>query len=213
MDEDFESVLFVCREVNVYKVPPRASLAGYKAQEWGDLAEPLWKGRMRIIETSKSCAIRLEDANSGEVFAQAPYDVSGIAVESTLDSSRYFVLRVEDNGRKAYIGIGFPERPEAFDFNVALQDFTKREKARLNPVYSSDETTESPHIPAGPKKDYSLKEGQTFSISIPGKPANKSSTASFTTTDLLGSGEAGAGTALLSGGIPLLPPPPSSRKK
>lgn len=51
--------------VTVYKVPTRTTLAGYKAQEWGDLAEPLWKGRMRIIETSKICAIRLEDANSG----------------------------------------------------------------------------------------------------------------------------------------------------
>ena len=50
----------------VYKVPTRTTLAGYKAGEWGDLAQPLWKGRMRIIETSKSCAIRLEDANTGE---------------------------------------------------------------------------------------------------------------------------------------------------
>lgn len=87
MDDDYESVLFVCREVNgplsllpspqtrltdrigckVYKVPPRSSLAGYKAQEWGDLGEPLWKGRMRIIETKSTCSIRLEDPNSGEI--------------------------------------------------------------------------------------------------------------------------------------------------
>jgi hypothetical protein len=45
-----------------------------------------------------------------------------------------------------------------------LKQDRRREKARLNPASSSDETTESPHIPAGPKKDYSLKEGQTFSI-------------------------------------------------
>ncbi|KAF8315170.1 adaptin ear-binding coat-associated protein 1 NECAP-1 [Clavulina sp. PMI_390] len=183
-------------------------MSGYKAQEWGDLAEPLWKGRMRIIETSKSCAIRLEDPNSGEFFAQAPYDVTGTSVESTLDSSRYFVLRVEDNGRKAYIGIGFPERPEAFDFNVALQDFTKREKAKQNPV----EEEEASQTPAAPKKDYSLKEGQTFSINIPGKSTTNKSTTTTTSTDLLGGGASKPAASSGGGGFPLLPPPPSGRR-
>ncbi|KAF9520001.1 hypothetical protein BS47DRAFT_918793 [Hydnum rufescens UP504] len=166
--DDFESVLFVARDISVYPVPPRTSIAGYKAEEWGDLTKFIWKGRMRIIETSKSCSIRLEDATTGEVFAEAPYDHTGTSVEAVLDSSRYFVLRVEAEGKRAYIGVGFPERPEAFDFNVALQDYTKRQKALLNPVSPSDEPEPSPHIPAGPKRDYSLKEGQTFSISIPG---------------------------------------------
>ena len=43
------------------------------------------------------------------VFAKADYDPAKPCVEGVLDSSRYFVVRVEDNGRKAYIGMGFVE--------------------------------------------------------------------------------------------------------
>jgi len=140
-------------------------------------------------------------------------ETSRPCVEAVLDSSRYFVVRIEDEGKKAYIGMGFQERTDSFDFNVALQDYTKRRKAALNPIADSDEP--SPHIPAGPKKDYSLKEGQTFSISIPGR-ASKAATASAPTTNLLGdlsSLSSGTTTSSSSGGFPLLPPPPSSNRR
>ena len=78
------------------------------------------------------------------MFAKADYDPAKPSVEAVLDSSRYFVVRVEDNGRRAYIGMGFLERTDSFDFSkifyrwfnihaliplvnsdVALQDYTK----------------------------------------------------------------------------------------
>ena len=44
-------------------------------------------------------------------------------MEKVLDSSRYFVLRiVDDGGRAAFIGMGFNERNDAFDFTAAIQD-------------------------------------------------------------------------------------------
>jgi len=73
----------------------------------------------------------------------------------------------------------------------------------MNPPEAGSEGP-SPHLPAGPKKDYSLKDGQTFSISIPGKTKN---TQSKGVSDLFGSGSSNSGGGG-GGAFPLLPPPP-----
>jgi len=207
IEEEVESILYIAREISVHKIPPLKANEGHRANEWGDLANPMWKGRLRIIEKSAGVSILFEDPQTGELFAKADYNPSKPSVDAVLDSSRYFVIRVEDNGRKAYIGLGFAERTDSFDFNVALQDYTKRYKASLNPSTNSEDTP-SPHLPTGPKKDYSLKEGQTFTIAIPGrKKASDLSTNLLETDTVTTSGETS------SGAFPLLPPPPSSGKK
>ncbi|KAH9857209.1 hypothetical protein C2E23DRAFT_720462 [Lenzites betulinus] len=203
-EEEIESILYIGREVSVYKIPPLKKNEGHRAQEWGDLGSPLWKGRLRIIERSSGVALQFEDPTT--VFAKADYDPAKPSVEAVLDSSRYFVVRVEDNGRRAYIGMGFLERTDSFDFNVALQDYTKRWRARMNPSEATSDP--SPHVPTGPKKDYTLKEGQTFSISIPGR--SKPTSAFASGPNLLGGGSGSSS----GGAIPaLLPPPPSAPRK
>ncbi|KAG2441073.1 hypothetical protein HXX76_003926 [Chlamydomonas incerta] len=66
----------------------------------------------------------MEDVNSGELFAvcPVPYGQRNVAVEPVTDSSRYYVLRVEDptTKRHAFLGMGFDNRTDAFDFNEAL---------------------------------------------------------------------------------------------
>ena len=59
------STLFVVRQCHVYRVPPRTSAAGYRAAEWGDASQPLWTGRMRVLEHADTCEIRLEDGQTG----------------------------------------------------------------------------------------------------------------------------------------------------
>ena len=46
-------------------------------------------------------------------------------VESVVDSSRYFVIRIsnEKTGRTAHIGMGFRDRDCAFNFKMALQEY------------------------------------------------------------------------------------------
>ncbi|PFH51219.1 hypothetical protein AMATHDRAFT_3221 [Amanita thiersii Skay4041] len=205
MDDEIESILYIGREVSVYKIPPLKANEGHKANDWGDLANPLWKGRLRIVERSETAVIYFEDGTT--VFAKTEYDPSRPSVEAVLDSSRYFVVRVEDAGKKAYIGMGFIERTDSFDFNVALQDYTKRYRAKRNPLsHQSTDTSQPPP----PKKDYSLKEGQTFSIQIPGRTTTGGSGSGSRSSS--SSGGVGSVGSAGGGAVPLLPPPPSAKK-
>jgi hypothetical protein len=63
--DDIESIVYICREVSVYKIPPLKQNEGHRAQDWGDLAAPLWKGRLRIVELSDKVNLKFEDANTG----------------------------------------------------------------------------------------------------------------------------------------------------
>jgi len=56
----------------VYKIPPRKANEGYRANDWGDLGTPLWKGRLRIIENSKGAALHLEDSQTGAASLTSP---------------------------------------------------------------------------------------------------------------------------------------------
>lgn len=145
---------------------------------------------MKITALGKNAFIKLEDKNNGELFAQAPVDqYPGIAVEAVTDSSRYFVVRIEDgNGRHAFIGLGFADRGDSFDFNVALQDHFKWVKQESE--LAKQEATQS----AVPKLDLGFKEGQTIKISI-GNIKKKDGTSQ-------------GGAKARSMGSGLLPPPP-----
>lgn len=110
----------------MYKLPPRQSSSrAYRAADWG-LDKPLWKGRLKMTGKGKVCTVSLQEPATGDVFAEAPIEGDPAAwVESVSDSSRYFVLKIMNGGQHAFIGMGFQERTDAFDFNVALQDFYK----------------------------------------------------------------------------------------
>ncbi|KAM6967726.1 adaptin ear-binding coat-associated protein 1-like [Aplochiton taeniatus] len=183
---EYESILCVKPDVNVYRIPPRASNRGFRAADW-KLDAPDWTGRMRVTARGKVAYVKLEDKISGELFAQAPVDeFPGIAVETVSDSSRYFVLRIQDeSGRSAFIGIGFGDRGDSFDFNVALQDHFKWVKQEI-------EISKQSQVPDNtPKLDLGFKEGQTITLNI-GQSRKKPRPQS-------------------AGGFGLLPPPPGGK--
>mmetsp|Transcript_5063 Transcript_5063/g.13136 ORF Transcript_5063/g.13136 Transcript_5063/m.13136 type:complete len:265 (+) Transcript_5063:96-890(+) len=139
------------RDVKMYQIPPRTSNKGYRADSWG-LDKPAWVGILRVVSKGSECFIRLIDKNSGDLFVQAPVDAfPGVAVESCIDSSRYFVIRALDDasGQHAFVGIGFNERTEAFDFNVALGDHFKHEAQSKEAAAAADEPYVSKHATGG----------------------------------------------------------------
>lgn len=68
-----------------------------RAADW-NLGEPTWTGRMRLVAKGIVCHLKLEDKTSGALFANCPIDTyPGVAIEAVSDSSRYFVIRVQDD--------------------------------------------------------------------------------------------------------------------
>lgn len=43
----------------VYKIPPRPSLEGWKAQDWGENSF-IWEGRLRVVESGNKAVLKLE---------------------------------------------------------------------------------------------------------------------------------------------------------
>jgi len=97
---------------------------------------------------------------------------------------------------KHFLGIGFNDRSDSFDFNVALQDHFKYVKQAKQLEQEAKQTVNDPL--QHPKLDLSFKEGQTIKInlksSLPGEEQAKKPVKS--THESFGPG--------------ILPPPPGS---
>ena len=147
------------------------SNSGFTSGEWTN-GDQIWTGRLRVVEKgSHTCRILLEDAESGELFAECPF-VAGkrsATVFDASDSSRYFVLRIQgEGGRHAFVGLGFTERNHSFDFNVALGEHEKH--ARRAEREKEEASAAAAAAALAPKVDRSLKAGETITIAIK-KPA------------------------------------------
>jgi len=153
-DYIIERIRVVIKDAHVFKLPPRASAKGWRGADW---SEKVWQGTLKVMERGdKTLILLVDERQGGKVFATCP--VKDGSVDRCIDSSRYFVLRVENaSGRHMFIGVAFNERTDAFDFNTALEDSRREKEYERRPKLNFD----------GPKKDYSLKEGQKIHVKIP----------------------------------------------
>jgi len=163
--EMIERVRLTIKDVHVFKIPPRHSATGYRGADWKN---KFWQGMIKIVERNEHCAILLVEPTTSNIFAVCPVFREG-AVDRCVDSSRYFVLRVENaDGRHLFIGIAFNERNDAFDFNATLEDI-KRERKIAEQCKRNEEGGIGGSILSSSNlgKDYSIKEGQKIHVSIP----------------------------------------------
>lgn len=195
MDDDYERTLCQLPQVHVFKIPVRKSAEGHRASDWPK--DPTWTGKLKIIAKGRLAAVMLMDAVNNSVFAVCPVSDDS-AVERTLDSGRYFVLRIQNaQGKHAFIGIAFNDRNHAFDFNVTLQehkDSVEREDKAARGIGVGGSGFES----SGPLlQDLSIKAGEKLKINITGGGARKEKRAAAAAAAGFGGG----------GGLRLAPPP------
>ncbi|KAL9529321.1 Adaptin ear-binding coat-associated protein [Sphaerulina musiva] len=219
-DSAIQRVLFAHTPVHIYGIPPLTSNAGFSASTWTSPTRPtaqhIFTARLRILETSISssdqqqqqgklkCDLVLEDPNTGDLFAAAPYTTPAV-VQQANDSSRFFAVRVAgEGGMKATLGMGFEDRSPAFDFGIAL---TEARKVLGMETQNSGSTGAGrgaqllqKQREADSKKDFSLKEGEKIVVNVPGRRQRPAADAGH-------SESSGSDTAAL---FSIAPPPPAA---
>ncbi|KAK3678055.1 hypothetical protein LTR78_002150 [Recurvomyces mirabilis] len=217
-DTSYQRILFVTPTLHVYGIPPLSSNRGFSAGTWTSPTQPtaqeIFTGRLRIVETTAETGIKvdivIEDPNTGDLFAAAPY-TSQAVVQQANDSSRFFAVRVQgEGGMKATLGIGFEDRSPAFDFSIAL---TEARKVLGFEAASSTGTKGGAMLEQENKQDFSLKEGEKIHIQVGSKgrravptntgPASSDSSALFSIAPPPAGGKSDEA-------LPAVAPPPQS---
>eukprot|EP00941_MAST-03F_sp_MAST-3F-sp1_P004142 g4142.t1 len=220
-DEFVERVLWSTSECFVYRVPTRSSaLERYRADTWG-LDKPLLTARLSVVEKGSLCTVKLwndENPDKPKLVCAAPICIEeegpksklDFFVEAVADSSRYFVLRIEDKktSRTALIGIGFRARDSAFSFQQSIQEsirFAKRQSKamELQAALEKEVEEDGSMKPFVPSNKFALKEGQNVKVNIGisvEKKKKKKKKKKKAKGSLLGS----------NGGLLAPPPPPPS---
>jgi len=167
-----------------------------RAEDW-DLANPLKTCKLTVERLDDSCLVKLvsETIRSNGVgvdsnlFAQSIITITETQklqsyLEFVVDSSRYFVVKIDDGKRSAHIGVGFRERDDASNFRFSLQEYERsimrekkaeamhtkyEEETANNSAAISSETEDSDQPLMMPQvSKLTLKEGETIRITLKG---------------------------------------------
>lgn len=161
--EDVEYTLLNIPGSTAFRV---SSASYYRSEDW---SETIWSGRCRVLAKGANLTIKLVDARSDEVFAQCIVQNGDheTVVENAEDSNRFFVLKISNGSFDTFLGLGFDCQVNASDFKSCLHEF----KARFGQLEIAQDVS-SPSIES-PKHGFSMKEGQTITVSLKNKVGSR----------------------------------------
>ncbi|KAG2497110.1 hypothetical protein HYH03_004701 [Edaphochlamys debaryana] len=210
-----ELVKWQCKEGYIYVPIPPAGTGGHRADKW-DVDKWFKALKVELVAHDDDMLVRLTDQESGDLFAECPLPNDGTplttAVEPVVDSSRYFVLRVVDQGTRkhAFIGLGFRERSDASGFTAGLDEYRryllrKKEAEAMREQHERQENGEG-----GPPRDLTLKDNITISLKIGGPRRDNDPSAASSSAVKAAAAASSAAEGVAS--LKIAPPPPASAK-
>jgi len=168
--------LMTADEVYVYKIPTLKTAGGHRAEDW-NLSKPI--ETCTLLVERQGDGLVLEFHHDDKLFAVSQIDITHGQqiqhwIEQVVDSSRYFVLKIQGGGgREALIGFGFRDREQATDLREALQHYEKSISRQENSATGSSfsvpkmQADEKIHVNrSGKTKMVKKKEGSTASGSV-----------------------------------------------
>jgi hypothetical protein len=195
-----QRLLKINHQLFIYRIPPMQSIDGHRAELW-NLSKPLLPNACSIevhrkndeliidilADRPKTGEGAVEGAKENYLFARSIVHLnitSNNALEHwispTIDSSRYFALRISNPSTKqeVLIGIGFIERNDATNFRMACDDYVNslmREKKAMElhrqfeeslAIDEAEESEEQQQQHTYLKSNLGLKEGEKLHINI-----------------------------------------------
>lgn len=107
----------------------------------------------------ETCLVRFLNFDNQEYAKALIAENFRDSVQKVVDSSRGYAIKLtSDDGRSMWVGIGFHDRNDAFDFFAAFEDFQKKREMERNPHLFKNINSK--------KIDFSLKPGQVIALNI-----------------------------------------------
>jgi adaptin ear-binding coat-associated protein 1/2 len=137
------------------------------------LANPLKTCSLLVERRGDAIALEFQHGSPAQQFALATLDVTkgGNAksfLEPTVDSSRYFVVKIQGDGgkREALIGFGFRDRDAAIDLREALQHYEKSLQRQEKAASSLTGSFSIPPMEEGQQIHVNIGNGKKSSTSV-----------------------------------------------